>query len=122
MRAFDLRVHVLRGGSIMRYGALAELEIDPRLSETEVVERIAAEHEGAVFVVVEPDKFDAASKRVLQLLETIDNITLDHAGPESDPPASTAVHHRAVAGPRPRRHAHRRSERGVRRSDCSAAW
>jgi DNA-binding NtrC family response regulator len=76
MRAFELRVYVLRGGSIMRYGALAELEIDPRLSETEAVERIAAEHEGAVFVVVAPEKFDAASKRVLQLLETIDSITL----------------------------------------------
>ncbi|HEY2325750.1 MAG TPA: hypothetical protein VGJ82_23035, partial [Thermoanaerobaculia bacterium] len=68
MRAFGLDVRVLRGGSIMRYGALAELNVDPQLSETEVVERIGSE---MVLVAVDPEKFDPASKRVLQLLESV---------------------------------------------------
>jgi DNA-binding NtrC family response regulator len=76
MRAFDLRVYVLRGGSIVRYGALEELGIDPRLNETEVVEKIAATNEQAVFVVADAERFDAASKRVLQLLGSIDSITI----------------------------------------------
>jgi DNA-binding NtrC family response regulator len=68
MRAFGLDVRVLRGGSIMRYGALTELVDDPQLSETEVVERIGSE---VVLVAVDPETFDPASKRVLQLLGSV---------------------------------------------------
>ncbi len=68
MRAYGLDVRVLRGGSIMRYGALAELNVDPRLSETEVAERVDRE---LVLVAVDPETFDPASKRVLQLLGSV---------------------------------------------------
>ncbi|HEX3580238.1 MAG TPA: sigma 54-interacting transcriptional regulator [Thermoanaerobaculia bacterium] len=68
IRAFGLDVRVLRGGSIMRYGALAELNVDPRLAETEVVERIGND---AVVVAIDPETFDPASKRVLQLLGSV---------------------------------------------------
>ncbi|HEV8432050.1 MAG TPA: hypothetical protein VGR95_01465, partial [Thermoanaerobaculia bacterium] len=68
MRAFGLDVRVLRGGSIVRYGALAELNVDPRLTETEVVEAIGSD---VVLVAIDPEKFDPASKRVLQLLECV---------------------------------------------------
>jgi DNA-binding NtrC family response regulator len=70
MRAFGLDVRVLRGGPIVRYGALAELNVDSKLSETEVVERIGE----VALVVVDPEKFDPASKRVLQLLGSIETL------------------------------------------------
>jgi len=68
MRAFGLDVRVLRGGSIVRYGALAELNVDPRLTETEVVESIGSD---VVLIAIDPETFDPASKRVLQLLESV---------------------------------------------------
>ncbi|HEX7190719.1 MAG TPA: sigma 54-interacting transcriptional regulator [Thermoanaerobaculia bacterium] len=79
MRAFGLDVRVLRGGPIVRYGALTELNADPQLSETEVVERIGE----AAIVAIDPERFDPASKRVLHLLGSVEGISL--LVPGSDP-------------------------------------
>jgi DNA-binding NtrC family response regulator len=76
IRAFDRDVRVLRGGSIMRYGALAELGAELSMTEAEIVERIASLDTPPVIVAVSPDTFDAASKRVLQMLASIDGLTL----------------------------------------------
>jgi DNA-binding NtrC family response regulator len=76
IRAFGRDVRVLRGGSIMRYGALAELEVEVSMSEADVVERIASMDERPLFVAVSPETFDPASKRVLQMLASIDGVTL----------------------------------------------
>ncbi len=77
LRALDpaLRIVVLRGRAITRYGALdglralgiADLE---RLSEGEIAERVAAvlPSQPVIFAVVDPQAFDPASSRVVQLL------------------------------------------------------
>ena len=80
MRAYRLDVRVLRGGSIMRYGALAELNVDPACSETDVVEQIGSE---MVLVAIDPETFDPASKRVLQLLPSVFVPDADPALPPS---------------------------------------
>ncbi|HEY2094495.1 MAG TPA: sigma 54-interacting transcriptional regulator [Thermoanaerobaculia bacterium] len=84
MRGLGLDVRVLRGGSIMRYGALAELNVDPKLSEAEVVERIGE----VVLVAIDPETFDPASKRVLQLLGSLDSVTLLVPGDDAALPAA----------------------------------
>jgi DNA-binding NtrC family response regulator len=76
IRAFGRDVRVLRGGSIMRYGALAELEVDVAMTEAEIVEFIASMDERPLYVAVSPETFDPASRRVLQMLASIDGITL----------------------------------------------
>ncbi len=77
-----LRVVVLRGGAIVRYGALAGLEALgvsdlARSTEAAIVERVAAvlPSQHVVFVIANHDSFDAASSRVVQMLASAGDAT-----------------------------------------------
>src|SRR5437868_5600847 len=88
MAAFDktLRVITIRGGSIVRYGALEELR--PITGDDFDVARIAARAEHFIFIVAAPEALDAGSKRVVQLLPTIDGTTMITIGDDATLPAA----------------------------------
>jgi DNA-binding NtrC family response regulator/tetratricopeptide (TPR) repeat protein len=71
----SMRVVTIRGGSIIRYGALEELR--PIAGDNFDPARVAAlvESHHVVFVLVAPESLDSASKRVVQMLSTIDGAT-----------------------------------------------
>jgi DNA-binding NtrC family response regulator len=71
----SMRLVTIHGGSIIRYGALDELR--PIAGDDFDVSRVAslAESHRVVFVVVAPESLDGGSKRVVQMLSTIDGAT-----------------------------------------------
>ncbi|HKO01258.1 MAG TPA: sigma 54-interacting transcriptional regulator, partial [Thermoanaerobaculia bacterium] len=87
MAALDtlLRVIAIRGGSIVRYGALDELR--PIAGDDFDIARIAALPEHVVFIIVAPETLDAGSKRVVQLLPTIEGVTTITIGDDATLPA-----------------------------------
>jgi two-component system NtrC family response regulator len=70
---------VLRGGSIVRYGALAELGAAgialETLREGEIAEAIAARLQRMLLALVDPQAFDEGSRRVVQMLASMESIT-----------------------------------------------
>ncbi len=84
-----LRIVVLRGRGITRYGALDGLRVlgigdFERLTESEIAERVAAvlPSRPVIFAVAEPQSFDRASSRVVQLLGSVgDGIWLTPSQP-----------------------------------------
>jgi DNA-binding NtrC family response regulator len=105
MAALDpsMRVVTIRGGSIVRCGALDELR--PIAGDDFDVARVAslvASHH-LIFIIVAPESLDAGSKRVVQLLATIDGATWLTPGDAPTLPrarsfvvASRVAHARAV--------------------------
>jgi len=86
----SLRVITIRGGSIVRYGALDELR--PIAGDDFDVARIAAMPEHVVFIIAAPDALDAGSKRVVQLLSTIEGATTITIGDDATlPPARSFI-------------------------------
>ena len=86
----SLRVVTIRGGSIVRYGALDELR--PLTGDEFDVARIAALPEHVVFIIAEADALDAGSKRVVQLLSTLEDATTITIGDAATlPPARTFI-------------------------------
>src|SRR5437763_2005826 len=59
---------------LQRYSAIAALQPDPSASESAVVERVldAASRRRFVFIVAGRERFDAASRRVIEMLEASD--------------------------------------------------
>src|SRR5437868_3395515 len=59
---------------LQRYSAIAALQPDPSASESAVVERVleAASRQRFVFIVAGRERFDAASRRVIEMLEASD--------------------------------------------------
>jgi DNA-binding NtrC family response regulator len=99
----SMRVVTIRGGSIIRYGALDELR--PIAGDDFDVARVVSlvESHHVVFVVVAPESLDGASKRVVQMLSTIDGATWITPGDAPTLPrartfivASRLTHARAV--------------------------
>jgi DNA-binding NtrC family response regulator len=85
----SLRVFTIRGGSIVRYGALDELRpiAGDDFDVARIASLVASQH--VVFVIVSPEKLDAGSKRVLA---TIDGATMIAIGDAATlPPARTFI-------------------------------
>jgi len=98
----SLRVFTIRGGSIVRFGALDELRpiAGDDFDITRIAPFVAAHH--VVFIVVAPERLDGGSKRVLASIDGATTITIGDAA--TLPPlrtfivASRVAHARAVEG------------------------
>ena len=85
----SLRVFTIRGGSIVRFGALDELRsvAGDDFDVTRIAAFVASHH--VVFIVIAPDKLDGGSKRVLATIDGATVITIGDAA--TLPPARTFI-------------------------------